>query len=108
MTGLIQVDQENVPRGRGPNPFVAPIPDIAQMLEEHPNEWSIIGTGGTEDRSRLNNAAALLKGGKYLALRRSGVLERGHFETRVSGALNAPHAASYPVAVYARFCPHAE
>ena len=104
---LIKVPSEQVPRGRGTNPFLLSVAETAAELEAEPGVWKIIGTGETDkDRSRLNNAAALLSGGRYRERALVEAYERGRFETRVSAAKNAPHADKFRVAVYARFIPN--
>lgn len=102
-TNLIEVPVEMVPRGRGSNPFIKSVEDTAIDLIAKPYVWHIIGSGSDADRSRLNNAAASLSGGKYKALAQYANL--GRFETRVSGAKNAPHRAKFDIGVYARFIP---
>lgn len=101
---LIPVPTEEVPRGRGSNPFNEPPTVIAERLYADPGRWFLIGTGDASSRSRLNNAAALLSGSKYKPL--APYYTEGKFETRVSGAKNAPHADQYAIAVYARFVKH--
>ena len=99
--GLIPVPTEEVPRGRGTNPFSEPVTVIADRLYKSPGEWFIIGAGDIKSRSRLNNAAALLSGSKYKSL--TAYYEHGKFETRVSGAKDSPHVEQFAVAVYARY-----
>lgn len=102
-TNLIEVPVEMVPRGRGSNPFIKPVQEIADELTSKPGVWFIIGKGSDNDRSRLNNAAAMLSGSKYKKLKQ--YVGIGRFETKVSGARNAPHRKDFDVAVYARFVP---
>jgi len=99
----VAVPADSVPRGRGRNPFREPVPAIAERLRESPGTWFLIGTGGKNSRSRLNNAAALLSGGKYKSI--PEYYEQGRFETRVSGAKDAPHAKEYAIGVFARWIP---
>ena len=100
-TKLKKVDAGEVPRGRGVNPFTESVPAIAARLSSAPGEWFLIGHGEQSMRSRLSNAAALLSGSKYKSI--SDYYDGGRFETRVSGAKDAPHADKYDIAVYARY-----
>lgn len=105
-TGVIPVDAEKVPSGRSRNPFNEPIKDIATKLMAAPGQWFIIGTSSYDERSKLNNAASLLRNSRYRTLREAYL--SGMFETRVSGAKDAPHSEEFEVAAYARFIPKAE
>lgn len=101
MVALKKVKAEDVPRGRGSNPFLKSVPEIAAELASEPGAWRVIGSGPKEMRGRLSNAAALLSGGKYKTI--TEYYDGGRFETRVSGAKDAPHADLYDIAVFARY-----
>lgn len=102
-TGIVKAPETLVPRGRGSNPFNAPVTEIAKKLAGTPNTWFLIGSGDRSKRSRLSNAAALLQNGKYRKLQE--YYEQGDFHVRVSGAKNAPHRDEYEVGVFAQFVP---
>lgn len=96
MKKLEKVPVDTVPTRRG-SPFLSSVDEIVDTLMGDPMQWYMVAEGDvSEDRSRLYNAAAGLRSGRYRAL---GRLE-GH------GAMEAVAQTRHgKIRVYAKYVP---
>lgn len=99
---LKKVEEGVVPRRV--NPLMVPVPELAEELFRAPGQWHLVGLGKSEDRSRLNNAAAALRSGRHRSLDR--YYQLGRFEATLSSGRGTQLPNNAEVAVYARFVPH--